>query len=52
MGWKIQRNLGEDGQVRMLLLERTGLSLRLVFDRFGQPERRPGSCAADVEQTV
>ena len=52
MGWKIQRNLGEDGQVRMLLLERTGLSLRLVFDRFGQPEQRPGSCADHAGQAV
>ena len=52
MGWKIQRNLGEDGQVRMLLLERTGLSLRLVFDRFGQPEQHPGSCADHAGQAV
>lgn len=52
MGWKIQRNLGEDGQVRMLLLERTGLSLRLVFDRFGQPEQRPGSCEDHAGQAV
>ena len=36
----------------MLLLERTGLSLRLVFDRFGQPEQRPGSCADHAGQAV
>lgn len=44
MGWHIQRNLDDNGQVRMLLLERAGLSLRLVFDRFGRPEHTPADC--------
>lgn len=44
LGWRIQRNLGDNGQVRMLLLERAGLSLRLVFDHIGLPENPPAAC--------
>lgn len=44
MGWHIRRRLNEDGRVRLLHLERTGLSLRLVFDRFGLPENPPSAC--------
>ncbi|OAM27176.1 MULTISPECIES: outer membrane lipoprotein LolB [Eikenella] len=51
MGWRIQRNLDENGQVRLLHMERSGLSLRLIFDRFGQPERSPANCN-DTEQAV
>lgn len=52
MGWRIQRNLDDNGQVRLLHMERTGLSLRLIFDRFGQPERSPASCDTLSEQTA
>lgn len=44
LGWRIRRHVDEQGRPRLLLLERPGLSLRLVFDHIGLPENPPAAC--------
>lgn len=43
-GWTIQRQTDEQGQPRLVMLERPEITLRLAFSEFGAPQNAPTSC--------